>query len=179
MREWVKRAKHRWIIERDLPRAEARVRTGTLRRSGAGEVFTITPRYASPLRLHSSRKEVVFPPPQAPVDLDYTRHETSYRRCFAPRAAHRVRVERPHNPHSVRDPTEFRCALNILSRNSHSCTVLFTRRRLWIIYNVPVVAKHTLISTENRRGVTPMLPKTHIVQLSFSHIIAKISPRSC
>src|ERR1700688_4513821 len=55
---------------------------------GAGEVFTITPRYASPLTASSSRKEVVFPPPQAPVDWTYA--PRNFRRRSTP-AARRVR----------------------------------------------------------------------------------------
>src|SRR5580704_7746930 len=82
-----------------LPRVEARVGTGTLRTSnvGAGEVFTITPRYASPLTASSSRNEAVFPPPQAPVDWTYA--PRNFRLSSTP-AARRVRVER-HNPHSI------------------------------------------------------------------------------
>src|SRR5713226_3218217 len=80
-----------------LPRAEARVGTGTFTKVGAGEVFTITPRYASPLTASSSRNEVVFPPPQAPVDWTYA--PRNFRLSTTP-AARRVRVER-HNPHSI------------------------------------------------------------------------------
>src|SRR6202035_3904563 len=66
-----------------LPRAEARVGTGTLRRS--------------PLPASWSRKEVVFPPPQAPVDWTYA--PRNFRLSSTP-AARRARVER-HNPHSI------------------------------------------------------------------------------
>src|SRR5216110_2188286 len=80
-----------------LPRAEARVGTGTLRRSRLARFSPSRHVMHRRLRLPRRGKKSFFPPPQAPVDWTYA--PRNFRLSSTP-AARRVRVER-HNPHSI------------------------------------------------------------------------------
>ena len=66
----VKMAKHRWIIERDYEELKQELGWGTMK-DGTGADFTITPHFASPRMGSWWPSGTVFPPPPAPVILDF------------------------------------------------------------------------------------------------------------
>src|SRR5580700_8616297 len=82
-----------------LPRAEARVGTGTLRRSGLARFSPSRHVMHRRLRLPGRGKKS-FPPSQASVDWTYS--SRNFRLSSTP-ADRRARVER-HNPHSIATP---------------------------------------------------------------------------